>query len=316
MRPVSLIESPAVATLAAASSVAALPHTATLLLQLPSHALPLLQPSSDCRCPLPSSSASRSPTPATVSTGSDISRAHHRRPCCSQPSSDPSRCPHLLPLLINRRPYPSSTASPATPSSPSSLTYSSDPTAAALTGPPLPPSLLSRFCHSQALCLFFPRLPIPPPATSVPLLPALCRYPLPHLNVVATFLLHRRRASLLLPVAPYRLATACHSSPLPSRPDHHLPLSSTAAFLPCLPAIVAGLYHSNYPKRQRRLLLPAVGRRCPHHDHRCCLLLLSAIVVLTTAAHCCLLLTTGQPSSSSLCHNRIYSSHLHPVAAT
>ncbi|RWW60431.1 hypothetical protein BHE74_00032562 [Ensete ventricosum] len=47
-----------------------------------------------------------------------------------------------------------------------------------------------------------------------------------------------------------------------------------------------------------------------------CLLLPSVVVVLTTATRCCLLLTTGQPSSSSLCHNRIYRNHLHPVAAT
>ncbi|RWW72780.1 hypothetical protein BHE74_00019400 [Ensete ventricosum] len=85
------------------------------------------------------SSLSRSPTPATVSTGSDISRAHRRRPCCSQPSSDPSHYPHLLPLLINRRPYPSLATSPTAPSSPSSLASSPNPAAAALAGPPLPP---------------------------------------------------------------------------------------------------------------------------------------------------------------------------------
>ncbi|RRT35997.1 hypothetical protein B296_00051855 [Ensete ventricosum] len=57
--------------------------------------------------------------------------------------------------------------------------------------------------------------------------PTLCRCPLPHLNAAAAFLLHRRRPSLLSPVAPHRLATACHSSLLPllppTPPPHGLP---------------------------------------------------------------------------------------------
>ncbi|RWV84585.1 hypothetical protein GW17_00053689, partial [Ensete ventricosum] len=44
-------------------------------------------------------------------------------------------------------------------------------------------------------------------------------------------------------------------------------------------------------------------------------LLPSAVTVLITATHCCLL-TIDHPSSSSLCHNCIYHSHLHPIAAT
>ncbi|RZR72291.1 hypothetical protein BHM03_00011948 [Ensete ventricosum] len=57
---------------------------------------------------------------------------------------------------------------------------------------------------------------------------ALCRYPLPHLNVAATFLLHRHRPSLLSPVSPHRLAAFCHSSLLspatlpPMPPPHSL----------------------------------------------------------------------------------------------
>ncbi|RZS15615.1 hypothetical protein BHM03_00047470, partial [Ensete ventricosum] len=291
---------PAVATLTVASSAAVLPRTATLLLLPPSHALPLLQPSSDCRCPLPSSSANRSPTPAIVSTDSNISRAHCRRPYCSQPSSDPSRCPYLLPLLINHRPYPSSVASPTAPSPPSSLTSSSDPAVTALAGPLLSPSLLSCICRSQALLhrnqalyLFFPRSPLRPPATSVPLLPAFCRCLLPHLNATAMFL-HRRRPSLLPPVVPHRLVAACHSSPLPSLPSHHLPLSSSTAFLPCLPATIAGLSRSSYPKRRGTYcFLPSIVDVLTTAT-RCCFLLLSVVAVLTTATHCCLL-TTGQP---------------------
>ncbi|RWW11038.1 hypothetical protein GW17_00025373 [Ensete ventricosum] len=270
------------------------------------------------------------PPPSPAAAALTVLRAHRRRPCCSQPSSDPNRCPHLLPLLINRRPYPSSAASPAAPSSPSSLASSSDPTAAALAGPPLPPSLLHRI---QALYLFFPRPPLPPPATSIPLLPALCRYPVPHLNAATACLLHRRRPSLLSPIAPHQLAAACHYSPLPSLPGDHLPLSSSAAFLLCLPATVAGLYRSSRPKRRGACcFLPSAIVVLTMATH-CCLLLLSVVTVLTTATryylllpsvvtvlttatHCCLLLTTGQLSSSSLYHNRIYRSHLHPVAVT
>ncbi|RRT33274.1 hypothetical protein B296_00054201 [Ensete ventricosum] len=45
-------------------------------------------------------------------------------------------------------------------------------------------------------------------------------------------------------------------------------------------------------------------------------LLPSVVAILTTATRYCPLLTISQPSSSSLCHNRIYRSHLHPIVVT
>ncbi|RRT85126.1 hypothetical protein B296_00000504 [Ensete ventricosum] len=87
--------------------------------------------------------------------------------------------------------------------------------------------------------------------------------------------------------------------------DHHLPLSSSTAFLPCLPATVADLCSSSRSKcRGAYCLLPSAVAVLTTTT-RCYLLLLSAIAILTMATRCCLLLTTGQPSFSSLYHNHI-----------
>ncbi|RRT34737.1 hypothetical protein B296_00056597 [Ensete ventricosum] len=262
-----------------------------LLLLPPSHALPLLQPSSDYRCPLPSSSANHSPTLAIVSTGSDISRAiadalaarsHRRTPVAglifflslSTVDHTPPRSllqplpPHLPPSLPRRTPL-----SQPSPDPYCLLLFS----AAFAAAKPF-------FTVVKPFYLFFPRSPLRPPTTSVPLLPAFCRCLLPHLNATATFL-HCRRPSLL------------------------------TAFLPCLPATIAGHCRSSYPKRRGAYcFLPSIVDVLTTATH-CYLLLLSVVAVLTMATHC-FLLTTGQPSSSSLCHNRIYHSHLHLITAT
>ncbi|RRT36147.1 hypothetical protein B296_00045891 [Ensete ventricosum] len=87
------------------------------------------------------------------------------------------------------------------------------------------------------------------------------------------------------------------------------------AFLLCLPATITGLCRSSRPKRRGTYCLLRSAVAVLTTATQCCLLLPSTVAVLITATRCCLLLTTGQSSSSSLYHNRIYRSHLHPVTA-
>ncbi|RRT34751.1 hypothetical protein B296_00058211 [Ensete ventricosum] len=175
------------------------------------------------------SSLARSPTPATVSTDSDISRAHRRHPCYSQPSSDPSNCPHLLSLLINRRPYPSLATSPTEPS-PSTLASSPNPVAAALAGPLLPPPPVARTSrtHRSQTCAPLPHPTVLPSSPSALARPRCLSFPLSQLpmseqpptpGILNRRLLssssrtHRRRCYRRPPTPPPH---ACHCCQLPA----------------------------------------------------------------------------------------------------
>ncbi|RZS14852.1 hypothetical protein BHM03_00046598, partial [Ensete ventricosum] len=227
-----------------------------------------------------------------------------------QPS--PSPMPLLLAAIVGLQLLPSSSSSPHQPSA-------------------IP--LLGRF-SSRALLTFLPRFLAGPrcrsprwtPAASfssqsllpqlspLPFLPSafsssaghLCSSPPCPLSLSPV--VPKRRCYLPPSSPPTILAAACRSPSIGRRlPLFTAVLSSwpPSPFIlqRCLPPMPPYYCRRPLPQQSpqtsRRLLLPP-----------------SAVAVLTTAARCCLLLTTGQPSSSSLCHNRIYRSHLHPVVAT
>ncbi|RZS11193.1 hypothetical protein BHM03_00042503 [Ensete ventricosum] len=151
--------------------------------------------------------------------------------------------------------------------------------------------------HRWALLTLTPQPPPSPAATVLTFLPRFLigpRYRSPRWTLAASF------SSLCC-------SHLCRSSrpPLPS-------LTAGCCLLPPVPIA----------NDTAVLLLRLLPMACPAavaasasligHGH---CLLPSVIAVLITATHCCLL-TIDNTSSSSLCHNRIYRSHLHPIAAT
>ncbi|RRT31718.1 hypothetical protein B296_00049045, partial [Ensete ventricosum] len=202
--------------------------------------------------PLPSSSATSSAGRCTAifSTGSDISRAHRRRPCCSQPSSDPSRCPHQ-PSAI---PLPRPLLHPRTAPFFTPFSYRR---------PTLLPPLLS--AASWALLMLMPQPPLSPATTALVGLPL----PSPSSNLLCFLWLNlpfllSYRSSRTLPL----------SSPSAAPSSGHLcsslPFAATAtssSTLPSLPPPKDCCRSRSRIAHRPRPLPPPVGRRCPHHGH-------------------------------------------------
>ncbi|RZR84598.1 hypothetical protein BHM03_00011451 [Ensete ventricosum] len=221
------------------------------------------------------------------------------------------RPPHLPPLLPRRTPLLSRCCSPRRT--------------------PLPP-LPSRFCRSQALlhcsqallCLFFPRSPLPPSATSIPLLPATA---VGHLYSSPPC--HRRRPSLLLHNFPSASHPIFPCDPRKPPPPLLLPCLSSLLPLPRLHMRSAAAAHSRTatspPLQLPDLPLPNLfsaaaaitGHNCCLLLCRCCLPALNRVTVAHSSSPSCDLRL--QPSSLAAAIASSHSppfSHLLPSATT